>query len=69
MYLIMALIVAFVAAVMGIPHKAIIDTPSIRDVGLAYTEANYQGISLFLLENREDTSCYPLSLDAANKPQ
>ncbi|PVH98041.1 hypothetical protein DM02DRAFT_481228, partial [Periconia macrospinosa] len=45
----------------ALPHESIINTPALRDVGIIYTEPNYQGQSNFLLENRKDAGCYPLN--------
>jgi hypothetical protein len=42
------------------PHVGMIDTAALRDVGVIYTEPNFQGDHAFIFEVKGNPTCLPL---------
>jgi hypothetical protein len=42
------------------PHEGFVDTPTLRDVGILYSEANFKGDNTFVYEIKAESECLPL---------
>ncbi|KAJ4289821.1 hypothetical protein N0V90_011152 [Kalmusia sp. IMI 367209] len=54
---------------MALPHVGMLDTPTVRDVGLIFTERDYKGDSTFLIETRDKATCIPINVNKYGQPQ
>lgn len=55
-------LVALTTAIAS-PHEGFVDTPTLRDVGILYSEENFKGENTFVYEIKTTPECLPLYID------
>lgn len=56
-HIFVAMVSLFAASAIALPHDLMVNNELIRDVGVLYTDFNYTGEPLFLIQHKQEPKC------------
>ncbi|KAH6642417.1 hypothetical protein C7974DRAFT_101877 [Boeremia exigua] len=52
-----AVIGLLAATVLALPHELMVNNEFVRDVGIAYSDSNFGGVSVYLMQDKKTSKC------------